>query len=529
MPVHASITPAPITGEPGGRASGLLHLSNPGQHPVSVRVGVAGDVAAIVSVDPPRLELGPGEETTATLLVRLPRSPQPPAGELSFAVEIGPEGDEPITVHGAVQVAPFTDLFATITPRTSTGTRAAAHVLTVENRGNVAVRAAVSVGQGGEALDIEIAPEQLDAEPGGWAKAVVTVRPRARTQGPSLRHDFVLVARAGQVSATARATMQQQRRRRVPLPIAAGVIAVVVLATVAGASRLSRHSRSRPAAETTQTCVAEGHLQPRRRSPAPAASGGASPASGASPSPAALPANYSFLQVRSDGCTPVRFNPCEAIHYLVNASMAPPQGVADLQEAFRRLGEATGSDFVFEGTTDEGTGRTDRDLYRRRPHQPERYGERWAPVLVFWAHMGGPGRDDVVVLGRSLPATVRGVIVTGVLGLNLDAVTNAQTGQSLPDGFGPGITWGRVMLHELGHLAGLGHVSGRRQLMYQEHSEQTAFATDYGIGDRAGLRLLGRKAGCVASPPLTAAPDEPALPPGFVPPSQPAAPSPPGG
>ena len=48
-----------------------------------------------------------------------------------------------------------------------------------------------------------------------------------------------------------------------------------------------------------------------------------------------------------------------------------------------------------------------------------------------------------------------------------------------------------VVLHELGHLVGLGHVSDQTQLMFPEGSLAT---TAYAGGDLAGLARLGQGA-----------------------------------
>jgi hypothetical protein len=93
-----------------------------------------------------------------------------------------------------------------------------------------------------------------------------------------------------------------------------------------------------------------------------------------------VPADYAFLEARDRGCLPVRFNPCEPIHYVINAALAPPGALDDLLEAIRRLEAATGLAFVNDGPTDEAA-----DENRRRL-QPERYGNRWAPVLMVWDH-----------------------------------------------------------------------------------------------------------------------------------------------
>src|SRR5215210_7132932 len=34
------------------------------------------------------------------------------------------------------------------------------------------------------------------------------------------------------------------------------------------------------------------------------------------------PIDYAFLEARENGCQPVRFNPCEPIHYVTNAALA---------------------------------------------------------------------------------------------------------------------------------------------------------------------------------------------------------------
>jgi hypothetical protein len=44
-----------------------------------------------------------------------------------------------------------------------------------------------------------------------------------------------------------------------------------------------------------------------------------------------------------------------------------------------------------------------------------------------------------------------------------------------------------IIMHEFGHLVGLGHVSVQDQLMYESNIGQR----DFGPGDREGLRQLG--------------------------------------
>ena len=61
---------------------------------------------------------------------------------------------------------------------------------------------------------------------------------------------------------------------------------------------------------------------------------------------------FLFLD-RTEQGTPTRWNPCDPIHYVVNATLAPPGSIEDVHEAVRRVSAATGIEFDYEGTTDE--------------------------------------------------------------------------------------------------------------------------------------------------------------------------------
>jgi len=206
------------------------------------------------------------------------------------------------------------------------------------------------------------------------------------------------------------------------------------------------------------------------------------------------PGDYAFLETRQGGCQPVRFNPCEPIRYVVNAALAPPGALDDLQAAIQRVEAATGLTFVNEGASDEPA------PANRPTYQPQRYGRRWAPILIVWDH-GGPFRMAATNPAGGRSSGVDGTYVSGVLIVNVDA-TAGDHGRSRPEsGFGEGTTWGRVFLHEIGHLLGLGHVARSNEIMFTEIGVQTGPA-EFHAGDLAGLRILGTEGGCVPTPPL---------------------------
>lgn len=198
------------------------------------------------------------------------------------------------------------------------------------------------------------------------------------------------------------------------------------------------------------------------------------------------PVDYAFLEAQRGGCQPVRFNPCEPIHYVVNSALAPPGALDDLRAAIAKVEEATGVTFVDDGATDEPA------AVGRPLSQPRRYGDGWAPVLIVWDH-GEKFRMAPTNPAGGQAVPVEGVYVSGILIVNVDMI------ESPASGFGPGNTWGRVFIHELGHLVGLGHVARSDQIMFSELGAQRGRA-EFHAGDLAGLRLVGREAGCLQTP-----------------------------
>ena len=204
------------------------------------------------------------------------------------------------------------------------------------------------------------------------------------------------------------------------------------------------------------------------------------------PAPAAAGWGPSYVD---DQGRPARWDPCRPIPYVVLGSWLPSTGRADLTAALARLSAASGLRFVDEGDTDELPSRT------RAAYQPGRYGKRWAPVLIAWVppsqtDVGVGGGVQGVAVAVATPGRDGGSIVSGQLVLDAD--------RRLPSGFGPGATEGEVLLHELAHIVGLGHVLDPTQVMYPETTNNES---QYGAGDRAGLAALGRAAGCHPAPP----------------------------
>ena len=200
--------------------------------------------------------------------------------------------------------------------------------------------------------------------------------------------------------------------------------------------------------------------------------------------PALAPAGtggYVFSMTH-DGGSPVAFDPCRPVHYVVRPDAAPEGGAELLRWAFGQLSGATGLQFVDDGATAEPPSAT------REPFQPKRYGDRWAPVLVAWSTPGEIGLLGDGVLGRagpdsfgtSEPATLR--LVSGLAVFNGAALDQLlRTGNESKAR--------AVLLHELGHLVGLAHVQDPYQVMFDTNAYPLA---SYRAGDLRGLEQLGR-------------------------------------
>jgi hypothetical protein len=188
---------------------------------------------------------------------------------------------------------------------------------------------------------------------------------------------------------------------------------------------------------------------------------------------------------------PARWDACMPIHYVINPEYAHAGAAVEVAEAIRRLEAASGLQFVLDGTS------TERPTRGRQAYQPAAYGQAWAPVLISWSP---PTGTDLLADPRAEAVTVP-VAVVGASRKGGGSIVSAEvvlnTNRQLPLGFGPGPSEGEVLMHELGHAVGLGHVSNIDDAMYPT----VRGLASYGPGDLEGFAAVGAAAGCHAAPP----------------------------
>lgn len=194
-------------------------------------------------------------------------------------------------------------------------------------------------------------------------------------------------------------------------------------------------------------------------------------------------ASVRFSTHQADQATPVTWSPCRPIHYVIRPDNSPSGGAALINSAIEVVSAATGLAFVNDGATNEAP------TEDRQAYQPDRYGRRWAPVLITWATPQEVPDFGVDITGEAGPAglnTPSGdkTYVSGTVALDARKLTSFISG-------GRAGLATAVVLHELGHLVGLAHVTEATQVMFPRSSNAVVA---YGQGDLAGLAELGRGA-----------------------------------
>jgi hypothetical protein len=195
----------------------------------------------------------------------------------------------------------------------------------------------------------------------------------------------------------------------------------------------------------------------------------------------------------------VRWDPCRTITVAVNTDRAARtaagrvSALRDVRRALQRAADATGLSFRYVGTTHEVPTSSRSQSWAER--------QRAADLVLAWVT---PSTSDLLSRAGSGYASGTGGWMWkawssgGAWQLAIGrgfVVVNAQQRGAYRPGFGSGRTRGALLLHEIGHALGLNHVGSTAEIMYPRLLDRRT--TSYKDGDRAGLRRLGRSAGCI--------------------------------
>jgi hypothetical protein len=218
-----------------------------------------------------------------------------------------------------------------------------------------------------------------------------------------------------------------------------------------------------------QSTIAEPAPDGAAKIPAPTRTAkGASVRAPASFAPGGRATSYKFSDTDVAGA-PARWRSCAAIPVVIDTAGAPAGVVTEVRTALAQIDAASGLRFAVTATVN----RTLNTYTSDNPASPV--------VIGFPSGLSGVFAD----------ASIAGLTSTAV-----DHATNSITGGTvafnadLLGSYTPGATGAdprsALLLHELGHLAGLDHVADNTQIMFP----YTGYARTFGAGDLAGLRAL---------------------------------------
>lgn len=188
---------------------------------------------------------------------------------------------------------------------------------------------------------------------------------------------------------------------------------------------------------------------------------------------------YSFITM--DGDVPVRHDPCRPIRWVLATADMPDFAQQEVEAAVADISARTGLEFEYLGTTDEPVD------FERSLFQEDRYGEGYAPLIIGWSDAARTpdlaGTVSGVGGSTALPGAYGSQLYlrSGVVVLDVEDLRGyfASTAGAL--------RVRAIIMHELAHVVGLGHVEDPSQLMFDTNMRQLT----WGEGDLAGLAIAG--------------------------------------
>ena len=213
MGVSVALSAESLEVVPGDEAVCAVTVRNNSSVIDQITVDVVGPAAAWSVVEPPMLNLYPGDAGEVRVYLRPPRASQPGAGAVRYGVRAtsleDPRGSA--TVEGVVDIAPFSELRVALVPQISRGSRRGKHKVDVSNLGNVAVGTQIGAVDPDDALTFVVPRPGIVAPPGVVTQARLSAVPRRKfwTGRQQIKPFQVVVQPEQGVASTVEGTFEQ--------------------------------------------------------------------------------------------------------------------------------------------------------------------------------------------------------------------------------------------------------------------------------------------------------------------------------
>ena len=198
MSTTATLDSPRVSLEAGAEAVVPLHIRNDGEIVEEYKLRVVGPSGSWTEVVPGIVSLFPGQNTTASVAFRPPRSSEVHAGEFPYAVQVLPteHPEEAVAPEGVLQLLPFHQTTAELMPRQSRGCFGAQHRVAVDNYGNVPITVTLVGSDPGDLLNISCREQTLTIGPGIVEFARVRVGARNTIwRGMPAMHPFAVTVK----------------------------------------------------------------------------------------------------------------------------------------------------------------------------------------------------------------------------------------------------------------------------------------------------------------------------------------------
>jgi hypothetical protein len=191
------LVPSALAVNPGRLGSMQVHLTNTGPDPCDVAVQVPDEQRDWSWVHPESCGIAPGQESVVAVFFKPACGSHPTAGTHQVEIVARSQGQPPESVvrQGTVEVGPWVDAAGVLDPLVAHDVLGHSFTLNFENRGNVPVRASLSAeDQSAGAVEVQVSPAEVRAEPGETAKVTVDVHVRKKLKRGEQRHRICILA-----------------------------------------------------------------------------------------------------------------------------------------------------------------------------------------------------------------------------------------------------------------------------------------------------------------------------------------------